>query len=710
MKIKQVTNEANIAPQILKDPKMTKMLNIAFRHDSSLPMSQISRLGPRPTDKQIVELWADMLERSLADTIYGNLARLNKFEPWLLKLYINGVVDYEGINGEGGDTLGAWNALSVRGLLKPQHQDFNKFQSIDQLTRALRDYSEILAKIKDQAALEKHKRDRREIVLIDNERFYVAIPLNYGSCYTFNNAVGVQANFCTGGSSGLSWFKTYSVDGPIIIVFDKANPDKDHGKWQMHTATDQLVDAKQTMRYNLPYNAKRFTSLFPGLLEEIMSAISARAEEIHEASKAIVKDGYDIGKEIARLSIVNSHKEDQPGGTVAEGQDAEKLYQQNLIREIHDRLVEMRAGSARQNKGVAEGSLNEFAPGKGGGNDYLRELASAWYNGIFNTGSLHKGIKSQEDVERVLARGIISADGKTRRYNIDYSPNFDGVVIYSDDYYEHGEAGGKIDNRTGKPWGPYDYIEFAGDELNESVSEGEVIKGRFGQKFVPTLGRTVRTSRYERNPDIDIPMYDPVKHRVWHAGISELDNREPFDHFEVKASDIGVTTHIIGVAKDGRRISVSTTSSEELAQALVDAYNRGGFTDKDIEKVPLKESAKIRLSTDPDYFGAEVGDYRATGPIQNIMLNKLEGFEPDSKMEDPKSRANVEKIVDGIRRGDDIPPILVRKYHDGYQVLDGHHRFHAYKLLKKNSIPAQIVPAKDIEEVSKKVQGKKNES
>ena len=73
MKIKQITNEANIAPQILKDPKMTKMLNIAFRHDSSLPLSQISRLGPRPTDKQIVELWADMLERSLADTIYGNL-------------------------------------------------------------------------------------------------------------------------------------------------------------------------------------------------------------------------------------------------------------------------------------------------------------------------------------------------------------------------------------------------------------------------------------------------------------------------------------------------------------------------------------------------------------------------------------------------------------------------------------------------------------
>ena len=120
--------------------------------------------------------------------------------------------------------------------------------------------------------------------------------------------------------------------------------------------------------------------------------------------------------------------------------------------------------------------LLEFAPGAGGGGgsgDYLRALASAWYNETFNTGSLKKGIKSQEDVERLLALGIVSPDGKTRKYNIDYNPDFDGVVIFSDDYYEH-DDGSNMDSRTGQKWGPYDYIEFSGEELDESVDEGVI--------------------------------------------------------------------------------------------------------------------------------------------------------------------------------------------------------------------------------------------
>jgi hypothetical protein len=118
----------------------------------------------------------------------------------------------------------------------------------------------------------------------------------------------------------------------------------------------------------------------------------------------------------------------------------------------------------------------------------------------------------------------------------------------------------------------------------------------------------------------------------------------------------------------------------------------------------LKEN-KIKLYTDPSYYGAMVGDYKASGPVVNIPTNKLVGFEPDKKMELPKSKANVDKIVAGLEKGDKLPPILVRKYNNGYQVVDGHHRFWAYKLLKKDSIPAQIVPDSDIEEVGKVNEG-----
>ena len=117
--------------------------------------------------------------------------------------------------------------------------------------------------------------------------------------------------------------------------------------------------------------------------------------------------------------------------------------------------------------------LREFAPAGGGGSgDYFQALASAWYNGVFNTGSLPKGIKTQEDVERLLNRGIVCPDGKTRKLHIDYNSDFDGVEIYSDDYYEHGDESGELDSRTGQPWGPYDHMEFRDEELDEGVAEG----------------------------------------------------------------------------------------------------------------------------------------------------------------------------------------------------------------------------------------------
>lgn len=116
--------------------------------------------------------------------------------------------------------------------------------------------------------------------------------------------------------------------------------------------------------------------------------------------------------------------------------------------------------------------LREFAPAGGDNSgDYLRALASAWYNGVFDTGSLPKGIKTQEDVERLLNRGIVCPDGKTRKLHIDYNSDFDGVEIYSDDYYEYGDHDDTIDSRTGQKWGPYDFMAFSDEDLSEGLNE-----------------------------------------------------------------------------------------------------------------------------------------------------------------------------------------------------------------------------------------------
>jgi hypothetical protein len=297
MKLNQIVLEANVAAK-LKDPKTIKMLSIAMRHDGTLPKAKVAALGPRPTDDEILKLWSELLDASMQTTDYGDISQDGKFDEWLTRMYINGVADYEDINGEGGDALGAWKALSVRGKLKEPHQDFNKFKNLRQIQAIIqnRDYRNELNKIKDAEVIEKHKREKKETTLIDDERFLVTVPYNYGSCYNFNNAHGFNASFCTGSSSGATWFNRYADDGPIISVFDKANGDDVNGKWQIHAPTNQINNGNQTIRRD-----EKFAELFPGLMKRIADAVQANADELKKNSTEIVSGGYDATKAVSDL-------------------------------------------------------------------------------------------------------------------------------------------------------------------------------------------------------------------------------------------------------------------------------------------------------------------------------------------------------------------------------------------------------------------------
>ena len=289
--------EADISTNIMKDPKLAKMLAIAVRHDRTFPKNEIADMGPRPTVADYVQAWSKLVNQTLAKNDYGDLSKEGKFDSWLLKLYNNHAIDYEDLNGEGGDALGAWQALSTRGLLKKPDQDFNKFPSIRSLQQAMEkdEYRNTLRRIKDAEALEKHKRNRKEIVLLDNDRFHVIMPLNYGACYTFNNQTGHMSNFCTGGSSGLNWFNNYAPDGPIISIIDKQNVDNKNGKWQLHAPTSQLVNSTQDQRYNRTGADLEFSKRFPGLMKEIVRAMLTKAGEVKTGSKEISPpDGYDV--------------------------------------------------------------------------------------------------------------------------------------------------------------------------------------------------------------------------------------------------------------------------------------------------------------------------------------------------------------------------------------------------------------------------------
>ena len=326
MKLNQIITEANVAAKI-KDPKTIKMLAIAIRHDGTIPKSKIAALGPgtfrqendpkkqEENNQKILQFWSELLDDSLRSTDYGDISADGKFDDWLTRLYINGAADYEDINGEGGDALGAWKALSIRGKLQEPHQDFNKFKTLKQIQAIVqnRDYRNELARIKDAEVIEKHKREKKEITIVDDERYLVVIPFNYGSCYTFNNSAGFQASFCTGSSSGARWFERYAPDGPIISVIDKDNVDDVNGKWQIHAPTDQINNGNQTIRRD-----EKFAELFPGLMKKIIAGMTAKSSEIVDASQEISKGGYDISKAVADLkqkfplSYAAGEKEEEP--------------------------------------------------------------------------------------------------------------------------------------------------------------------------------------------------------------------------------------------------------------------------------------------------------------------------------------------------------------------------------------------------------------
>lgn len=300
----KVVTEANIGTKIAQDPRATKMLAIAIKHDNSFPRTILADLGPRPTDTALVKAWGSIVDQSLANSNFGDLSKDGKLDQWITRIYSNGGSDFEDITGEGVDAIGAWKALSIRNMLKPVHQDLNKFNTLALLQSTLNNsqYNDSIRKIRNAEELEKAKRNKKEVVLIDNNRFHVAIPINYGACYTFNNQTGHMSNFCTGGSDGIRWFKNYAPDGPLLMITDKLNINDKNGKWQIHAPTGQIVNSTQDQRYSRANGDTQFAKLFPGLLKEIARAMVMKGDEITNASKEIAPPGgYDIRQSVKEL-------------------------------------------------------------------------------------------------------------------------------------------------------------------------------------------------------------------------------------------------------------------------------------------------------------------------------------------------------------------------------------------------------------------------
>ena len=152
----------------------------------------------------------------------------------------------------------------------------------------------------------------------------------------------------------------------------------------------------------------------------------------------------------------------------------------------------------------------------------------------------------------------------------------------------------------------------------EFLLEGDVIKNKFSLKQ-----QQKGKDKYEYDTVIanDIPMYDTVNHRgVLPKHLKNYSMPEtvvPFDHFEAIETSANAA-HIYGVTDSGDYVRLSTAHAT-LAKALVDAYNRGGFVDRDLTKFDeeINESMSglpwtLKSAGDGDFYIQRKGNNAGT--------------------------------------------------------------------------------------------------
>lgn len=123
-------------------------------------------------------------------------------------------------------------------------------------------------------------------------------------------------------------------------------------------------------------------------------------------------------------------------------------------------------------------------------------------------------------------------------------------------------------------------------EVKDITDEGEVIRTKFATKQAQRA-----QDRYQHQPDIEIPLYDPRRGRAvlpQHVGTHD-EELEFFDHFVASPSAKNPRVWTIsGVTRDQREIKFSTILADvEQVRQFIDAMNRGGFSTVDINRVPM---------------------------------------------------------------------------------------------------------------------------
>jgi hypothetical protein len=326
MRYSQIVESSNI------DPVAAKKLALRVWGDGTFPAHKLTPIvakfrnsGQKAefSNKEFVDDIANSFFSELEHEIdISNTWLELKLQPeyktivrWIADKYIKGFFNFEDATGQGISVLDRW--LVVKNQLTDIRPpagtptfptNLDRVPNLKLLNNYLRIdfYSKLFNQVQQKYILKRAQQQAKEIVLIQTPDIKVAIPLNYGSCYLFNNEVGYNASYCTGSSTGLSWFDRYKKQGLILQITDIKNIDREDGKWQIHAPTYQVKNGSQTYLHinkdgTRISSFKYFKELFPVLLREILKALTAKREEIEPILKEYYFEDISVNDEIAKL-------------------------------------------------------------------------------------------------------------------------------------------------------------------------------------------------------------------------------------------------------------------------------------------------------------------------------------------------------------------------------------------------------------------------
>jgi len=294
------------AQNVLKNKNLVMGIANQLRDDHTID-PKLSRQFRRMSDEECATWFVEQLDRmeraGIDGTVYG---RDGQHHMWVANNYSKGGDLWEDIEGELPEAMRDYTILKNRNLLDDRHADYQLFKGVKELHRYMvQHYSRVLDEVRKDAAKAALIKNRRSILVVDNEDYRIYMLQNRAAAIAF----GKGATFCTASTTTDQWWKSYSSRGPIFGLQPKTEPKPN--TTGMAALGDTIVEKYQfdggsgSFMNNMDRreDAEGIKERFPYLWYDLQNGIKQNSSEIEKPDDepGVEKVSYNVQKAIDGL-------------------------------------------------------------------------------------------------------------------------------------------------------------------------------------------------------------------------------------------------------------------------------------------------------------------------------------------------------------------------------------------------------------------------